>query len=319
MSSRVYKLLLLCLLLLVGGTAGISAQIDVTQHRRFAERLVLAADEGQMDGKPIETYLKEEKIAFMKGGLGDLRRALRDPAISCQVTLREGKRYALCFFRQIETPEVVISYPASYQLILGTTMMQAEDRLFADVWSTPIPPATDTPIDLGNTDISSLQRIGNGPVYLAPGTSYIIPELNNNRYYVMLDDSTFRFLYSDDMPQETMANLVTTTEIENNLKLAIKLVKYGYRTESATIPLRQWVTYSIAQGCTPYFGVISKESEKVVCELIMHNEGLGYAHVMKFEFNPAILASRTGTMPARLNSYVPVSNVKSLFKESTTN
>ena len=70
-----------------------------------------------------------------------------------------------------------------------------------------------------------------------------------------------------------------------------------------------------AQGCTPFFGIISQEPGKVVCELVMQNESLGYAHVMKFEFDPAILVDRQGTMSARLNSYVPISNVKSLFHE----
>jgi hypothetical protein len=114
---------------------------------------------------------------------------------------------------------------------------------------------------------------------------------------------------------ETMANLVTGTEIENQLMLNIAMVKYGYKIDSATVPLRQWITYCFSEGCVPYFGVMTKESKKMVCELLMINEMLGYAHVMKMEFNPKILANREGKIKARLNSYIPIWNLKSLMDD----
>ena len=45
----------------------------------------------------------------------------------------------------------------------------------------------------------------------------------------------------------------------------------------------------------------------------MQNEALGYAHVMKFSFNPSIIENCRGEAIARLNSYVPLSNVKALY------
>jgi ferredoxin len=89
----------------------------------------------------------------------------------------------------------------------------------------------------------------------------------------------------------------------------------GYKIDSATVPLRQWITYCFSEGCVPYFGVMTKESEKMVCELLMINEMLGYAHVMKMEFNPQILANREGKIKARLNSYIPIWNLKSLMDD----
>ena len=64
---------------------------------------------------------------------------------------------------------------------------------------------------------------------------------------------------------------------------------------------------------------MSKETEKMVCELLMINELLGYAHVMKMEFNPKILSNRKGEIKARLNSYVPIWNLKSLMDDKLNN
>ena len=309
-AKRLLTALVLSLLLFVGGSGRAVAQTGVEQlHYRFVERLATAYDQGEMQGKPVETFMKEEKIAFLQGGFSQLKAALADTAAAMELTLVDGKRYAASFFRGGQRT-VTLSYPASYQLILGTTLMAAEDRLFDEVWSTPLPKAEERQVAE-----ELLQQVGTSAVYLLAGSSYVLPELNTNRYYVRNEQGKFELLYSEDLPLETMANLATGTDIEHQLMLDIRMVKYGYRTESTTLPLRQWVAFCTNQGCTPFFGVISSEEGKVVCELVMQNEALGYAHVMKFEFNPAILADRKGNMSARLNSYIPISNVKSLFKE----
>lgn len=300
----------LSLLLLVGGSATAVAQTGVEQqHYRFLQRLTEGYAQGEIQGKPVDTYLREEKIAFLQGGFSQLQAALADSA-AIEISLVDGKRYAVSFFRD-DQRTVIISYPASYQLILGTTLMEAENRLFEDVWRTPLPKAEEHQVVE-----ELLQQMGTSAVYLLAGSSYVLPELNSNRYYVKNEHGKFELLYSEDLPLETMANLTTGTDIDNQLMLDIRMVKYGYRTEDATVPLRQWVAFGIEQGCTPFFGVISSEEGKVICEYVMQNEALGYAHVMKFEFNPSILVDRKGNMSARLNSYVPISNVKSLFKEN---
>ncbi|MBR5084809.1 MAG: hypothetical protein IKX33_09425 [Prevotella sp.] len=112
-----------------------------------------------------------------------------------------------------------------------------------------------------------------------------------------------------------MANLVTGTEIEIDIMLSILFVKYGFRRDTLSVPLNRWVGFCLNEGCIPYYGVVSYQDDKVVAVLLMRNEDLGYVHVMKFSFNTSILEKRSGEITARLNSYVPFSNVKYLFSE----
>ncbi len=288
-----------------------SAQDEM--HRRFLERLLVGVEQGEMKGRPIENFLREEKIALLEGSFDDLRQRCRDTAALMEIFMQDGKRYAVRFSRE-GFPPVAIAYPVNHELIVGITMMEAEDRLHEAVLLTAIPPA----VDSNALTEELLEQVGSSPVYLLKGETFVIPELNANRYYVRMDDGTFRLLMSESFPLESMANLVTGNEIESGLEVTITQVKYGHRTDTFTLPLRQWVTFCLAEGCTPYYGVISQEEDKVVCELVMHNESLGYAHVMKLMFNPGMLAPKTDaprTVTARLNSYVPTSNVKALFDE----
>ena len=304
------SVLALCLLLLAGGMGTACAQQPELAHRRFAQRLVQAAERGEMGGKPVERFMQEEKIAFLEGGFSQLAALCRDSIATMEMTLVDGKRYALTFHRT-DGPRVTLSYPADYQLIMGVTLMELEERLPDAIRSYSVEKRESHEA----VDTGLLEQVGNSPVYLLKGSSYVLPELNSNRYYVRESDSSYGLLYSEDLPLETMANLLTGADLDVPLSITILLVKYGYRTETFTVPLRQWMAYCMAEGCTPYFGVISHEKERLVCEVVMHNEMLGYAHVAKLVLDPAILADRKGVINARMNSYVPLSNVKAIFNE----
>ena len=300
----------LSFLLKLGGLGNAVAQTNVENlHLRFIERLVMASEVGELQGKPIDVFMREEKISMLEGNYAILKTLLGDSTVVTDITLVDGKRYAVSFSKEGQR-KVVLTYPASYQLILGVTLMEAEDLLFETVLRMPLPEAKPTQVP---TEL--LQKMGTGPLYVLQGVSYMLPELNSNRYYVKPADTTYDLLYSEDFPLETMANLVTAVDIDHALDLDITMVKYGYRLDNVKIPLRRWVAYCLNEGCMPYFGVVSNEKDKIVCELVMQNEMLGYVHLMKLEFNPIIIANRKGVVKARLNSYIPIWNLKTLFAD----
>lgn len=277
----------------------------------FLERIALAAEIPEFYGIPIRQYLKDEKVEFLEGHLDDMKTFTHDTTHIFQSTLVDGKTFIACWYNASgHERQNTLTYPANYHLISGLTMVEAENRLYDDIRRTRLD-ATEQfePVE------DLMQRIGNGPIYLLKGSIFFLPELNSNRYYVEEKRGKFGLLYSEDFPLETMANLLTGNEIENQFVINIKLVKYGYQVDDFNVPLQHWLAFCIQSGCTPYFGVISHEKNKIIGELIMQNEALGYCHVMKVTLDPSLLKGRKGTLQARLNSYVPMSNVKSLFDE----
>lgn len=278
----------------------------------FLERMALAAEITDFYGISIRQYLRDEKVEFLEGRLDDLKTFLTDTTYIFQSTLVDGKNYIACWYTSdAHERYLTLTYPADFHLISGLSMTEAEDRLFDDIRRTR---PEDTEWYEPVADL--MQCVGSGPVHLLKGSIFFLPELNSNRYYVKSAKNKFSLLYSEDFPLETLANLMTGTELDNQFIINVKQVKYGYNVDDFNVPLKHWLAFCIQSGCTPYFGVISQEEDKIVGELIMQNEALAYCHVMKLTIDPSLLKQRKGTFQARLNSYVPMSNVKSLFDEN---
>ena len=78
MRLAIYRQIALCLFLLGGGIGAFAqSRIDLV-HRQFLERLCLAAKQGEMAGKPMPTFMQEEKIALLEGDFGTLDSLSRD-------------------------------------------------------------------------------------------------------------------------------------------------------------------------------------------------------------------------------------------------
>lgn len=280
----------------------------------FIERMALTADIPDFYGIDFSQYLYDERVEFWEGDFNELKRLASDTTLIVQDTVMEGKIHIVSFYSAHKQRRLLtLTYPTNYRLISGVSMTEAENALLADL----------NRIRVENTRIveladSMLKPFGDSSIWYRKGDSLFLPEVNTNRYYNYNEDhDEYSLLYSEDFPKETMANLVSGVEIENQFVLNVKLVKYGYQKEQFKIPLRRWIAFCLQTGCKPYFWAVWQEDNLMIDgELLMHNEELGYCHVMKMTIDPSILGEKTGIIQARLNSYVRISNVKSLFQEN---
>lgn len=277
----------------------------------FLERTALAAEIPDFYVVPFSNYLNDQKIKVLDGHWNNIKTMLNDSSYVFQSSLFEGKTYINCWYTQNATERyLTLAYPADFHLISGLSMVEAENRLYNDICLTSIEDTT-----FVEPDSALLQRIGSSQIYLLRGDFYYLPGLNSNRYYVADSLGMFDLLFSEDFPIESLFNLFTGTDIENSFVLNIKLLKYGYKVDDFIVPLKNWFAFCIQSGCVPYFGIIGKEENNIVGELVMQNKSFGYCHVMKLILDPSSLKNRTGTIHARLNSYIPMSNVSALFNE----
>lgn len=280
----------------------------------FIERMALTADIPDFYDIDFSQYLYDERVEFWEGDFNELKRLASDTTLIVQDTVMEGKIHIVSFYSAHKQRRLLtLTYPTNYRLISGVSMTEAENALLADL----------NRIRVENTRIveladSMLKPFGDSSIWYRKGDSLFLPEVNTNRYYNYNEDhDEYSLLYSEDFPKETMANLVSGVEIENQFVLNVKLVKYGYQKEQFQIPLRRWIAFCLQTDCKPYFWAAWQEDNQMIDgELLMHNEKLGYCHIMKMTFDPLILGEKSGTIQARLNSYVRISNVKSLFQEN---
>ena len=277
----------------------------------FLERISLANDIPDFYGIDFRQYLRDEKVEVLDGRIGDTKSIIADSSYLFQSTAVNGKGYIACWRSPIDSTRfLTLAYPANFHLISGLSVTEAEDGLFDKIRLTQVGMA-----ERYEVDPSLLQPLGDGAIFLTKGDVFYLAELNADRYYVKDEDQHFSLLCSESFPAETFANLLTGIELDNGIVLRVKLVKYGYRVDEFTVPLQKWLAFCMQSGCTPYFGVIGQEPNKIIGESIMHNKSMGYCHVMKITADPAVLKDRKGEVQARLNCYVPMSNLKSLFED----
>lgn len=170
----------------------------------------------------------------------------------------------------------------------------------------------------GTRTVTKEQLISNYSInyYILPGESFYLGNLNSNKYYKQ--DSVnggFSLIFTPHYPIESISNIFTTGEISNNYNVDITLKQYGFKQSNLTIPTNDFVNYFLEQGCKPFFGIMEFTNDEIIGLLIMYNRAEGYCHTIRITADTDILNDETKTFKARIVSYIPISQVKTLYEE----
>lgn len=167
-----------------------------------------------------------------------------------------------------------------------------------------------------NVTRDQLISSGNINYYILPGDSYYFTDLNSNKYYRLNNNNEdFSLIFSSNTPIESISNLFTTGEIENEYNVDVTLKQYGFKEAKLTIKVNDFVNYFLEKGCKPYFGLMEYNDKKIIGLLIMLNRAEGYCHNIRITADVNILNDETKSFKARVVSYIPVSRIKSLYEE----
>lgn len=275
----------------------------------FLERYALAADLPLERKKAISRQLLEDDMNFAKGTFATITKLIGDTTLNVTMDNLNNKRYKVSWSKKEEL-YCSVDFPIGYDLLHGTEMNENERRIVEDILHTPLPA-----IQSVSVKREQLLTTWQPNYFILPGESYYVDQLNTNRYYEKLKDGQFKLMFNQRYPLETLANLFTTLELENEFQLSVRLKKYDFNEDNFSVPLSQFVSYFLQQGCVPYFGVMSYEKTIAVCQLVMRNTDEGYCHTMKVTFDVEQLSDKKGEVTVRINSYVPTSKINFLFEE----
>ena len=198
-------------------------------------------------------------------------------------------RYVASWSRN-DSPLLVVSFPVEYQLMSGRSKIDAESHILNDIRQTAIVHTPD------NKD--------------AQQNDYYIVESCTNRLYF----TDNHLVASDRHPAETVANMMLSTEMEDSVQLRITQVEYGFRKSIVEVDLKQWISFCRNNHCQLYFGVDNiSDSGSVEAVVLAVNREENYNHVLTVTVPADVIATQQGTVEARLYSYVPTQNIRSLF------
>lgn len=275
----------------------------------FLERYTLAADLPLERKKTISRQLLEDDMNFAKGTFATITKLIGDTTLNVTVDNLNNKRYKVSWSKKEEL-YCSVDFPIGYDLLHGTEMNENERRIVEEILHTPLPAVQTVQVKR-----DQLLTTWQPNYFILPGESYYVDQLNTNRYYEKVKDGQFKLMFNQRYPLETLANLFTTLELENEFQLSVCLKKYDFNEDNFNVPLSQFVSYFLQQGCVPYFGVMSYEKTIAVCQLVMRNADEGYCHTMKVTFDVEQLSDKKGKVTVRVNSYVPTSKINFLFEE----
>lgn len=280
-----------------------------TTVRHFIERYMLEAETPGKRIKSFDRQMYEDDFRFIKGSRKVLLGVYDDADISLNYQT-DFKSVNIAWSRN-GALLCSLSFPLNYELLYGTDLVECQNILLKNLKnlpeSEPIPDSVDNSI---------LEKLFEPNYYIAKGGSFIVDQLNNNRYYRQTSENEYELLFSKRFLIESLANLFNTNGIENNLTLDLKVVLYDFRNENITIDLTSALSYFKSCGCKCYFGVIACDNEKIISEVLLANSEEGYCHIIRLTSDLSNIESRQGHFAGRMNCFIPLSKIRMIFQEN---
>lgn len=283
---------------------------EISPACRFVEQYILWVDLPVKRQFSIAQDMEIKDIHFECGNIGTIKSLLRDTSASVHVGMMDGKHYNVSWIR--DTKMVCsITFPIDYCLLHNTTLHENEEKLISDLSRLK----RQRPDSVKTWVISpfDLIKIADTNIFILQGDSIYISGLNNTKYFT-IEDSTFKPIFSQSLPRESFSNLVVSNRISNKYLAEIKIVQYGRRNTTVTLPFVNLMNYFEKKGCTPYFGVMEDYDSTMKGLLLLANIPEGYCHTIRLVINTNNIDTGEGTIAGRMVAYIPISKIKKLFQ-----
>lgn len=280
----------------------------------FVERYWLSLTLPLKRQKSVRQQMLEDRFVFQTGSVESVGVIQQDTTMlfSCHVT----PDLVTLIWGSKEKPVCCITFPVDHELIMGRGMIENDRRLPQEINNVRIKQKRVRCVDY----TSSLYADSLSSLWVANVGSYLDCTLKSERYYTLDPDSlSFEPVFDGGRLRESIVNLFTDYDIEKarNIGLSICFKTFGLKEQSIETTIPKFVAYCMQNGCVPYVGIVSIDNDSSGSAdvlVIMHNQQLGYNHVLRVSVPLECILNGNGASSARLNAFVPSSNIKNLFK-----
>jgi len=159
-----------------------------------------------------------------------------------------------------------------------------------------------------SSDYSYLQLLRDS-LYVDKGSSFMIPQINSDLFYVKAD-SSYNLALDKSLIAESFANALLVP-VKNDYEINITHRMYGKTVKEYTINSRDFDDY-FHSDYDRYFGVESLGKDTLTGTLILNDRYAGSIHLAFVSISLKELLNG-GTMTMQLYSNIPQHNIKTLF------
>lgn len=254
------------------------------------------------DSNNLRRKLKDDKVIFLKGEQKDI--SLLNDSTRFTLDRIEDKYYIATWADSVNTDLISISFPNSYELLLGYPKSEIELHLEELILSAD---SSDYSTNLELEPIDSIIYRTN------PQCNYYITALNDVRYYRFLDQSSFIPLWDSIYTEYSVLNLFKV-DVCPNITMNVTQSVYGFNNLIYSVPISQWINYCHNAGLTIYSGIEEETDDKYKLVIICECKELSYNHVISAYIPKDIEAIKDG-IDVTINAYIPNHNIKNLFQQ----
>lgn len=261
---------------------------------QFVDRYTFEATLPQPPERPLHKKMVEDEVRCSGIDITHLRDYIAS-GHDMSVTYADSRI-------SFEWPEAELSFPASYELISGMSRNQCEARLLAEL----------SGLADGDRPTGDRQRTDGTPLMRHLPDTLFTAELSSRRY---TDDHAI--IFSPDRRAESLANLLTGTDIPRADSIAVSLRVSTYEPSGVIeLPLRHLIAHLLGQGFHLYCGVENPDDDPARCLLVASQPSLGFAHTLHCRV-PASALDTSGSAPViiRMHPFIPVSRIRNLFND----
>lgn len=262
---------------------------------RFVERYSLYAQ--LINKEELSRKLKEDNV--------EINIPIHESLESVDnVTIDSGENYI-----RVTLDNGFMSFPKEFSLIIGRNKKELDDFFYKDLMNFNKKFVADE--KHYDIDCDMQYSVKKDSIIQEKGDTYLIKELNNDRYYSMIEDKK-SYLYDDRYLPQTLSNICQQF-VKGDFCLEIKQNIYGYQKKLYNIPFDVFTEYCKSQGCKIYVGIEKVSEDGIQAIVVYRNDIFAYNHLLYVNVDIDTIKNRKGTISSTLNCYIPTHNVKKML------
>lgn len=277
---------------------------------------------------PNKLYLS--KVIFKLGNWNTLLTNKLDDC-DCSIENIDDKLYVVTWKRGTDDIAIV-GVPVDYELLYNDNRRVIE-RDFVKQLSNHLAPANYR--NQHSVKENDLKIYGTEGLFVIEGQSYLLPELNQNNYYVFktitqevdtilngdlvsmtLEDVAIVPVVDADHPIESFANIILCNDsVVPEAQLELDIHFSDYRHQQLSMPLCQLKDCCKEQGGELFFACSSIDDEFIKGTLIVKNTSRGYNHLFSLCMNRNSITDKNLLIKAQGYLFIPSITKERLFSK----
>lgn len=275
---------------------------------QFLERYLLLLDViGENESASLR--MNDDHVSFVKGSRKNLfSEAAENANVSVVKNFSSEKREILVVISHdnIE-PSVILSFPFSYELILGRKRNELEASFQQMLGMMPATLKDTLPMP-------EIELVDSAVWGSRDFRYYQLPELNDRTYYTKKENDDTTPIFDDEFIEKTSANLfMGGVSAHRQMQILQKL--YGFKETGFVSSVGQWINYCRTNGLQLYFATEKEFSDHILANVTAVHPGLMYMHLLLVEIPCDVASNDKSVIKGSIRTFIPTHNLKNLFPE----